>query len=79
MSQNIKDCHASVSSSEITKFFDNLTIASSSLSETVIVSSELSYTPIYKRQRNEESFYGGPVKTYPLRQKKPIILVNNNP
>ena len=62
----------SISLEDFQATFNDVPVASSSLSETVIVSSELSYTPIHKRQRNEDSFYAGPVKIYPLRQKKPI-------
>ena len=62
----------SISLEDFQATFKDGPIASSSLSETVIVSSELSYTPIHKTQRNEDSFYAGPVKTYQLRQKKPI-------
>ena len=62
----------SISLEDFQATFIDVPIASSSLSESVIVSSELSYTPIHKRQRNEDSFYAGPVKTYPLRQKKQL-------
>ena len=54
----------SISLEDFQETFKDVPIASSSLSE--IVSSELSYTPIHKRQRNEDSFHAGPVKTYPL-------------
>ena len=64
------DSGKSISLEDFQATFKDVPIASSSLSETVIVSSELSYTPIHKRQRNEDSFYADPVKTYPLRQKK---------
>ena len=70
--KNTVDPGKTISLKDFQATFKDVLITSSSLSETVIVSSELSSTPIHKRQRNKDSFYAGPVKTYPLRQKKPI-------
>ena len=53
----------SISLEDFQATFKDVPIASSSLNETVIVSSELSYIHILKRQRNEDSFYADPVKT----------------